>query len=287
MRLAGKVCLLTGATGGLGRRLAEEFWAAGASLMLSGRDGTALRAVADQLCPKVESQRVAISECDLRDAEQAAALVHRAMDEFGFVTALVNNAAVLGPIGPAWETSTEGWEETVQVNLLAPVLLCRLAIPVMKKLGYGKIVNLSGGGATGPRPYFSAYAAAKTALVRFTEVLAHETGGMGIDVNCIAPGVLKTKMLDDMLAQSPEKIGESEYVRIRRLAEQSDKSLGLAAGLALFLISQESDGISGRLISAVWDPWETLAGERRAILNEGDIYTLRRIVPKDRGYNWS
>lgn len=285
MKLAGKVCLLTGAAGGLGRRLAEEFWAAGASLVLSGRNGTALQEVADNLCAKLESQRVVIMECDLRDTEKAGALVGRAVDEFGFVTALVNNAAILGPIGPAWETNTKDWEETLQVNLIAPVNLCRSAIPVMKKAGYGKIVNLSGGGATGPRPYFSAYAAAKTALVRFTEVLAHETRGMGIDVNCIAPGVLKTKMLDQMLAQSPEKIGDSEYHRVRQLAEHSDESFERAAGLALVLISPESDGVSGRLISAVWDSWEGLA-DKRAILDESDIYTLRRIVPKDRGYNW-
>lgn len=212
-------------------------------------------------------------------------MVGRAVDEFGFITALVNNAAVLGPVGPAWETNAKDWEETLQVNLMAPVNLCRSAIPVMKKAGYGKIVNLSGGGATGPRPYFSAYAAAKTALVRFTEVLAHETRGMGIDANCIAPGVLKTKMLDQMLAQSPEKIGDSEYNRVRELAEHSDESFERAARLASVLISPESDGISGRLISAVWDPWEGLA-DKRAILDESDIYTLRRIVPKDRGYNW-
>lgn len=286
MRLAGKVCLLTGAAGGLGRRLAEKFWVEGASLFLSGRNGAALGALAALLPPPCEKQRVVVSECDLRDPQQVSALIGRALEEFGFITALVNNAAVLGPVGPAWETSMPDWEEAMQVNLMAPVLLCRLAIPAMKNAGYGKILNLSGGGATGPRPCFSAYAAAKTALVRFTEILAHETRGLGIDVNSIAPGVLKTRMLDQMLAQSPEKIGESEYVRVRELAAHSDESLERAAGLALFLISQESDGISGRLVSAVWDPWETLA-ERRAILNESDIYTLRRIVPKDRGHDWS
>lgn len=286
MKLAGKVCLLTGAAGGLGGRLAEEFWAAGASLVLSGRNGGALREVAGALSPKDEKQRVVILECDLRDTERVSSLVSQAVEEFGFLTALVNNAAILGPIGPAWETSTQDWEETLGVNLIAPVILCRSAIPVMKKAGYGKIVNLSGGGATGPRPHFSAYATAKTGLVRFTEVLSHETRGMGIDVNCIAPGVLKTKMLSEIFAQSPERIGELEYARIQQLAQHSDDALKRAAELAVFLISQESDGISGRLVSAVWDRWETLP-DRRAILNESDIYTLRRIVPKDRGYDWS
>lgn len=255
-------------------------------MVLSGRNGGALREVAGALSPKDEKQRVVILECDLRDTERVSSLVSQAVEEFGFLTALVNNAAILGPIGPAWETSTQDWEETLGVNLIAPVILCRSAIPVMKKAGYGKIVNLSGGGATGPRPHFSAYATAKTGLVRFTEVLSHETRGMGIDVNCIAPGVLKTKMLSEIFAQSPERIGELEYARIQQLAQHSDDALKRAAELAVFLISQESDGISGRLVSAVWDRWETLP-DRRAILNESDIYTLRRIVPKDRGYDWS
>jgi 3-oxoacyl-[acyl-carrier protein] reductase len=286
MKLAGKSCILTGATGGLGRRLAEKFWDEGASLVISGRNGVALHTFASVLTPLLDGQRVVASECDLRQTQDLAALIDLASEEFGSVTALVNNAAVLGPIGPAWETSTQDWEETIQVNLMAPVALCRLAVPLMREAGYGKIVNLSGGGATGPRPYFAAYAAAKTALVRFTEVLAHETCGMGIDVNCIAPGVLQTKMLDAMLAQPPEKIGDSEYVRIRQLAEDSDKSLERAVALALFLVSEESDGITGRLVSAVWDPWQNLP-QRLEILKQSDIYTLRRIVPKDRGYNWS
>jgi NAD(P)-dependent dehydrogenase (short-subunit alcohol dehydrogenase family) len=285
MKLSGYVCIVTGATGGLGRTLAQQFWAQGASLVLSGRNETALRALAG-LSPVVDNQRIVTHVCDLTDPAQASALISRTVHEFGLVTALVNNAAILGPIGPAWETTTQEWEETIQVNFLAPVILSRLVVPVMKKARYGKIVNLSGGGATGPRPNFGAYAASKTALVRFTEVLAHETRGMGIDVNCIAPGILRTKMFDTMLAQPVERIGDSEYVRIRQLAENSDESLQRAASLAVLLVSHDSDGVSGRLVSAVWDPWETLP-QRRGILDETDIYTLRRIVPKDRGYSWS
>lgn len=286
MTLAGKTCILTGAAGGLGQRLAQQFWSQGCSLVLSGRNASALQAIASDLLPHAKGQRLVIRQCDLRDAEKIPAVVDTAFEEFGSITALVNNAAVLGPIGPAWETTAGDWEETIQVNLNAPVALCRRAVPLMKKAGYGKIVNLSGGGATGPRPYFSAYAAAKTALVRFTEILAHETTGTGIDVNCVAPGVLKTKMLDDMLAQPAKRIGESEYARIRQLAEHSNEAFERAVALTLFLISQESDGISGRLISAVWDRWETLA-EKRDVLKETDVYTLRRIVPRERGYNWS
>ena len=278
---------MTGATGGLGRHLTETFWAEGASLVLGARNMASLRALVDRLpSPQGGSQRVVPLECDLRQGEDLSRLVAKADAEFASITALVNNAAILGPVGPIWDNSSQEWEETIKVNLLAPAMLCQLVLPTMKTAGYGKIVNLSGGGATAPRPYFSAYAAAKAGLVRLTETIAHETRGMGIDVNCIAPGVLKTRMVDTILALPEEKIGKEEHAKLRQQAERSAETMESAAALALFLISGESDGITGRLISAVWDRWEKLP-QNRDFLDRSDIYTLRRIVPRDRGQDWS
>jgi NAD(P)-dependent dehydrogenase (short-subunit alcohol dehydrogenase family) len=285
MRLRGRTCIVTGATRGLGRAIARRFWEEGASLLLAGRDAAALRTLADSLSLLHSAeQRLAVALCDLSEPGAASALMSRATEEFDFVAALVNNAATLGPIGPLWENEIESWENSFRVNLLAPAALCRLVIPQMQRQGYGKIVNLSGGGATGPRPYFSAYAAAKAGLVRLTEVLAHETQKMNIDVNCIAPGVMRTGMLEEILDAGPDRVGAGEYAQAQA-ASRSAASLERAAELAVFLVSSDSDGISGRLISAVWDAWEELP-ERRAILGETDVYTLRRIVPKDRGLNW-
>ena len=102
--------------------------------------------------------------------------------------------------------------ETIRVNLLGTVTMCRAVLPGMRERGYGKIINLSGGGATGPRPNFSAYAASKAAVVRFTETLAGEVDG--IDVNAIAPGALPTRMLDEVLASGLER-GRARRVRAR------------------------------------------------------------------------
>ena len=114
------------------------------------------------------------------------------------MTVLVNNAGVLGPAGPLDDNDWDAWVETVRVNLLGTVAMCRAVLPGMRERGYGKIINLSGGGATAARPNFSAYAASKAAVVRFTETLAGELDG--IDVNAIAPGALPTRMLDEVLA---------------------------------------------------------------------------------------
>jgi 3-oxoacyl-[acyl-carrier protein] reductase len=269
----------------LGRQIAETFWREGASLFLTGRGAAALDSLAESLQTSQQSgQKLAVFAADLSVPGTAAALVSEAVAEFQTVTALVNNAAILGPIGPLWENNLARWEETIRVDLLAPAALCALVIPVMQKQGYGKIVNLSGGGATGPRPYFSAYSTAKVGLVRLTEILAHETRNMHIDINCIAPGIMPTAMLQEIKAAGPSRAGSTEFRNVQQV-EESVQVIERAARLAQFLVSADSDGISGRLISAVWDPWEELA-DRRDLLCETDIYTLRRIVPKDRGFDW-
>jgi len=131
----------------------------------------------------------------------------------------------------------------------------------------------------------SAYAASKAAVVRFTETLAVECAGADIDVNAVAPGAMNTRMLDQVLAAGPERIGEALYERVLQQKANGGAPPERAADLCVFLLSSRSDGIRGKLISAVWDPWETLA-ERRRELGETDVYTLRRIVPGDRGMDW-
>jgi NAD(P)-dependent dehydrogenase (short-subunit alcohol dehydrogenase family) len=148
-----------------------------------------------------------------------------------------------------------------------------------------KILNLSGGGATAARANFAAYGSAKAALVRFSECLAAETRQIGIDVHCIAPGAMYTAMTEAVLQAGPADAGEKEYCDALKLKQQGTGKMDAAVELCLFLASSASDGITGKLISAVWDPWDQLA-EHRVELENSDVYTLRRIVPQDRGFNF-
>jgi NAD(P)-dependent dehydrogenase (short-subunit alcohol dehydrogenase family) len=173
------------------------------------------------------------------------------------VDGLINSAAIQGPVGPAWKNKWSEWYETLTTDLIAPVILCRFVVPTMLKHGKGKIVNLSGGGATSARPNYSAYATAKTGLVRFSECLAAELAGTGIDVNCVAPGKMPTGML-------PE--GETA----------PEDAMQKAADLVVFLLSDESDGITGRLISARWDDWNT-QDFKKFLADHPDAYTLGRL----------
>jgi 3-oxoacyl-[acyl-carrier protein] reductase len=201
------------------------------------------------------------------------------------VDVLINNAAIQGPIGPAWGNDVADWESAIQVNLLAPMAICRALVPKMIAAGGGSIINLSGGGATGPRANFSAYASAKAALVRFSETLALEAQSFGVRVNCIAPGAMKTAMMNEVLAAGAARAGVREMDLAAQVVARGGSSMSRVAELALFLASSASNGITGKLISAVWDDWETWPQHLPELANS-DAYTLRRIVGRDRGFTW-
>ena len=117
------------------------------------------------------------------------------------------------------------------------------------------------------------------------ETIAEELRDFNIDVNMVAPGALNTRLLDEVLVAGPEKVGKDFYNNSIKQKEQGGSPPEQGAALCVYLASEQSNGITGKLISAVWDPWETLH-EKIAELENSDIYTLRRIVPKDRGKNW-
>lgn len=286
MNLTGVHALITGGSQGLGRAIAEHFLQAGAHVALCARNATELAATRDALAAQFPASRVLARACDVADETQVQNLVAYALAEFGSLHALVLNAGVYGPMGPTESVPLEEWRRALEINLFGVLLPCRALIPHFKQAGRGKIIVLSGGGATNPLPNISAYAASKAASVRLMETLAGELKPHGVDVNAIAPGALATRLVDEVLAAGPEKVGAAFYEKNRQWKDKGATPLELGAGLAVYLASRESDGITGRLISAQWDPWKTLH-EHRDELAASDIYCLRRIVPEDRGRKWS
>lgn len=286
MKLQGKKILITGASQGLGLAVAERCLAEGADVAVCARTQEAIERVGATLRERASrSQRVVAAVADVSNAKEVDALVARVDRELEGLDGLVNNAGVYGPMGLTEEVDWAEWAKAVEINLFGTVLPCRAVLPGFRKRGWGRIVNLSGGGATAPLPRFSAYAASKAAVVRFTETLAEELRGTPILVNAVAPGALNTRLLEEAIAAGPDKVGQSFYERALRQKADGGAPLEKGAALCAFLLSAESDGIQGRLLSAVWDPWTDLPA-RRAELAESDIYTLRRIVPKDRGRSW-
>lgn len=279
-----KYCLITGASRGLGKVLAESFWQHGWSLVVSARGERGLSELVNSL-EKRAGQTVHTIVADLSNPADVERVSETAKSRVPRLDALINNAAIQGAVGPLWHNDWDDWRNTLQVDLFAPVRLCSLISPWMIGSGGGSIISLSGGGATGPRGNFSAYATAKTGLVRFGETLAEELRPHNIRVNSIAPGAMSTAMLEEVVAKGEAVAGKKEYETAVRVLCEGGASMQRVAELCLFLASDASRGITGKLISAMWDNWEQWP-KHLDELNSSDVYTLRRIAGRDRGFAW-
>ncbi len=287
MKLQGRNAIITGASQGLGAEIATHFVREGANVMLCARNDKALAEQAEKLFAEKVSANQRIETCvaDVADTQQVDTLFATAIEKFGALQVVVNNAGVYGPMGPSETVDWVEWAQAININLLGTVYPCRLAVEHFRAQGYGKIINLSGGGATNPLPFISSYAASKAAVVRFTESLALEVKDVGIDINAVAPGALVTNMMDQLIAAGPETVGAAFYERMQKIAESGGTPLHVGASLCVYLASAESDGVTGKLLAAQWDPWP-FSDTQKQELDKTDIFALRRIVPPDRGQNW-
>ena len=268
--LEGRSALVTGGGRGLGRSIARTLGAAGARVALLARTREQVEEAARELS-RAGSAALALT-ADVSVPGQVAAAVDEVERAWGGIDILVNNAGVLGPAGPAHEADPETWLRAVRVNLGGCFICCRAVLPGMIARRRGGIVNLSGGGAVSPRPWFSAYGAAKAGVVRFTETLAAEVAPHGVRVNAVAPGALRT----DMAREAADALRELGRAEAGAAPGASGATPEGAAELVLYLVSPRSAGLSGRLLSAVWDDWEHLDVE--AVM-AGEGGAVRRLKP--------
>jgi len=283
LRLKGKVAIVTGSGRGIGKAIAIGFAKEGASLVVVSRTFSEVLETAEEIeALSVEALPLRVDVSSRSDVEN---MVEKALGRFGRIDILVNNAGIIGPIGPLHQNDVDEWIETIHVNLIGVFLCCRAVLPVMIRQRRGKIINLSGGGAAYPKPNFSAYACSKAAVVRLTETLAEEVKDYNIQVNAIAPGIVKTRMVE-RIVQAGETAGERAFLDAKRVLEGGGVGLEPVICLAVFLASEESGGLTGRLISAVWDDWRSFDKDGIEEIMRKGYYTLRRIdghffIPKN------
>ena len=262
--------MVTGASRGIGLIVATSLAEQGARLVLIARSST----LHDEVT-RLPGGPHHVEIMDVRDAEAWAQSRDRLAPDDA-LHGIVTSAGIIGPVGPIGTWDVELFRETVDVNLTGTLLAVLTCLPDLQAT-QGSIVTFSGGGATSPMPRFDAYAASKAAVVRLTENLAIELAGSGVRANSIAPGFVLTQMHDATLAAGPELAGADYFERTRRVSESGHgDSPRLAAELASFLLSDDSVGITGKLLSARWDPWRDPLFQKRLRI-ESDLATLRRI----------
>lgn len=286
MKLKDKNAVITGGSLGLGRTIAEHYLQEGANVLICARNPDELKATQLALKAKFPTQMVLAKTCDVSDETQVKNLIEYGVHEFGMLHVLVLNAGIYGPMGPTEEVDIVEWRKALDVNLFGVLLPCRAVIPFFKTQKSGKIIILSGGGATNPLPNISAYAASKAAAIRLMETIAEELKPFNIDVNAIAPGALATRLVNEVLAAGPEKVGQAFFEKNQNWKTSGGTPLEMGAELAIYLASKQSNGITGKLISAQWDNWKLLH-EHLSELKTSDIYCLRRIIPADRNKEWN
>lgn len=261
--------LVTGAGRGIGKRLAIGFAAAGARVGLLARS----KAELDLASLEIEhaggtALRI---RADVTDYEQICAAVDRMRVHYGGVHILVCAAAIQGPIGPLLENSPKAWAETIETNLIGVMHVCRAVLPGMIDRRAGKIIVLTGRGGSTARPNFSAYSASKAAIARFAETLAEEVRDHNIQVNCMNPGRSYTNMTDEIF-RAGERAGWKEKEEAVEIRQTGGVPPDRQIQLALFLASEQSNHISGKIIH-VNDDWKRLKSENI----HPEIYTLRRV----------
>jgi NAD(P)-dependent dehydrogenase (short-subunit alcohol dehydrogenase family) len=267
--LGGRHVLVTGGSRGIGRAICEVLAEAQASVIVAARGADEIEATVASL-PGGPHR-------GLRLDVASPSAWHEALGQIGGdgLDGLVAAAGILGPIGTLDEIDPQAFRATIEINLLGTMLALHHCLGPLAATG-GAAVTFSGGGSTSPLPRYDAYAASKAAVVRLTENVARTAQEGGVRVNCIAPGFVATQMHEGTLAAGAERVGDDYYEKTRRQLDEGGVPARVAAELACFLLGPEAAGITGKLISAPWDPWREPEFQER-LRTDPDLAALRRI----------
>jgi NAD(P)-dependent dehydrogenase (short-subunit alcohol dehydrogenase family) len=236
--LAGRHALVTGASRGIGRAIALAFARAGADVAVLARSGDELERVAEEI--RSIGRAAVVLECDVTDLAQVERTVGQALEEFGALDVLVNNAG--GPVfnAPFLEIRPEGWSRVMELNVLSVVNFCRAVGAHMVERRAGSIINVDSIGASHPSPLVTPYCAAKAAVVNLTGALAQEWGGAGVRVNALSPGMIDTKINRALVEHPVISEQMARTVPLGRWGEPDD-----VAGTAVWLASDASAYVTG------------------------------------------
>ncbi len=246
--IQGKIALVTGGGRGIGRATALALARQGVDIAIAARNSTELDEVAAAV--RAHGRRVLAVPVDLGDARAARGLVATVERELGPLAILINNAGMVGPFGLSWDLDPDDWERALRLNLLAPFLLARTALPGMIAAGWGRIVNVSSGAAQRPFARTGAYSTSKAGLDMLTRQLAVELAGTNVAVTAVYPGIVDTAMPASIRAQPAEVVGAATAEQFQRLqADGALQSPDRPAQLIAALVAADDLSFTGRIVT--------------------------------------
>jgi 3-hydroxybutyrate dehydrogenase len=248
--IANKVVLITGATGGIGQSLAQEFARAGARVVVSARSEDKVQALAQRL--QSGGGQALPLRCDVAKRAEVQALDAAIAERFGPLQILINNAGI-APAVSFVQMADHVWDDVLQVNLTGTYNCCKTFLPGMLQSGWGRIINIASTTAKVAYSHVSAYTTSKHGVLGLTRSLALETAKWGVTVNAICPGYVDTELTRENARRMAEKTGKKIDDILRLFAESSPQKRLIApeevAALALLLASEKTGGITGQAIN--------------------------------------
>ncbi|MBS0625117.1 MAG: SDR family oxidoreductase [Verrucomicrobia bacterium] len=283
MNLKEKNILITGGSMGIGLATARACLQQGGNVLICARNLSGVEEAVAQLKEEGHSQVFGLA-ADVSNEKDVEMLFDELEKKFGPVTSVIHAAGVYGPIGPISSVNPEDWFDGIRINLFGSFLIARHSCLRFKKNGGGRLVLFSGGGAASPFPNYTSYACSKAAIVRLCETAAQEMAPYNIEINCVGPGFVITRLHQKTLEAAA--VAGAEFVeKTKTEISRGGVPAEIGANAAAFLISDDAAGINGKFIAAPYDSWKDFP-KRLKELKGSDLFTLRRIVPKDRGMSW-
>lgn len=271
-KISKKTILITGVTSGLGHYLANRFYREKHNLILILKDKKKLKKIKN--IQSNQNQKILKIVGNISDLKFTNSLTNKIKKHFLKINILINNAATQKPIGKFINSNFNLWKKNFYTNFFGPIKIIFELMSFLHKRE-SLIINISGGGGTSGRENFSAYGSSKTALIRFSEVLALELNNKGIRINSISPGIMKTGMTNEIIKIGKKISGNEEYMLARKTLKKKNTNMNKVFELINFLLSKRGKSINGKILSAIWDNHENIIEN---IKKDNNSYTLRRYI---------
>lgn len=265
-----EIIIITGNSSGLGKELSRNFVARGLHIFGISKSPLKLDSSGIQT-EKTWNQRIGdvTNQGFIEDYFTEIANDH-------LIRGVVHCAAINGPLGPIEVNDPKAWQATIETNLIGTFNVLQQVSKIFRNQREGNFVAISGGGATSPTPRMTAYGASKIAVVRLVESVSLDHDDPKISFNCVAPGILPTKMTSSQLAAGPSLMGDEYLEKVKSKILNSDSQFDLPINLIFSLVTSRKPAMTGRLISAVWDDWHKIIEENQLHVNPNQ-FTLRRV----------